>query len=321
MTTDSHGPPGTHVLFYIPNIVSYFRFFLLLLMLFNVRKRPFLSFIVCWMSGTIDGFDGALAGHYSQTSKFGYILDRGMDRLTTMAQMFTLTSIFPRHCIFFLLVGFVDLFKDFSCVVLNSFQFDFSLVTYLQRSQNASSITNKILDHMGQLSLDSATTATTIATEELNMNSVNENSLDIYNVLIYLFLRYIWYSSDVFYWLIYFVSFVRLKPSVSLASKEIHGVSHISAHKKSINELFEFFDNLSGFVEFYSKKNRLTSELMHRFNIKFVLRAIGLACLIGAVLKLYLNLEDLVRSCIQLAEIEDRLKSHDYQFSFGYKCG
>ena len=73
----------TSVLFYLPNCLNYVRCLLVICMLCLIRKRPFGAFVCTFISGVIDSLDGDLARATKSASKFGYIMDLGLDKLTS----------------------------------------------------------------------------------------------------------------------------------------------------------------------------------------------------------------------------------------------
>ncbi len=71
------------VIYYLPNILNYIRILFIVLMLFLIRRRPYFSFLCCVISGFIDSIDGDLARLTNQSSRLGYLMDLGMDKLTS----------------------------------------------------------------------------------------------------------------------------------------------------------------------------------------------------------------------------------------------
>lgn len=71
---------NTKVLFYVPNIVNYFRLLLIISSIY-LHGDPFL--LVYTISSSIDLIDGTIARSLNQTSKLGACLDMFTDRLTT----------------------------------------------------------------------------------------------------------------------------------------------------------------------------------------------------------------------------------------------
>ena len=71
------------VIYYIPNIINYFRVIFLILMICYIRKKPFHSFVAMFISGMLDVLDGKLARYLNESSKFGAFLDFMFDKLTS----------------------------------------------------------------------------------------------------------------------------------------------------------------------------------------------------------------------------------------------
>ncbi|OQS53661.1 PIS1 [Ecytonucleospora hepatopenaei] len=101
---------STNKMFYIPNIIGYFRIFLLLIGIFLSHKY----FILCYfISVSLDFFDGKAARYFNQVSILGGALDMITDRVGTMllcmkggmTDVFTLIYIFMdvlAHMMYFL---------------------------------------------------------------------------------------------------------------------------------------------------------------------------------------------------------------------------
>ena len=92
-------------LFYIPNIICYFRILFLLAFIFFSDYEMYYYSIVCYViSFSLDFFDGYFARLLNQTTKFGMILDMVIDRCATLSLLFVLyrlynNSIFILICI------------------------------------------------------------------------------------------------------------------------------------------------------------------------------------------------------------------------------
>jgi hypothetical protein len=198
----------SNVVLYAPNVINYLRLCMVLFMLYHMRNRPILTFALCIVSGFIDSFDGDLARHFGQTSKLGYLLDLGMDRLTNFAQMFVLGSIFPAYWLAFFSVAFVESLKDLSGCLLNNYRLKVDLTMKLiqQTDSDMSSLKQDYFSEMGLQHTNSITsTAPEIVIETITFSS--------YYKIFQALQPYIWYTSDIFYWLIYFASFVQFNSS------------------------------------------------------------------------------------------------------------
>lgn len=100
------------VLLYSANGINYVRLLLLIIMILNLRNRPIMSFILAISAGLLDDLDGPIARYYRETSKFGAAIDRSLDRLTTTALYFYLTSKYVKHWGFFFSIGFVEILSN-----------------------------------------------------------------------------------------------------------------------------------------------------------------------------------------------------------------
>ena len=301
---------ATNTAMYIPNLINYLRLIILLLMLLSMRKRPISSFILCILSGLLDMFDGDIARYYSQTSKLGYLLDMGMDRLTNTAQMFLLASIYPKYCICFFIVAYTELLRDFSGSVLNSVSLGSSLAMFLSKENDLEKIKRNVFEQTGYRAMKSAS----IIKDQLNATLPQKFLSSVYSMSFrqmtsfntdMLYMHYVWYSSDLFYWVIYMASFF-VSSSQTLQSENLPTSSNTFARRNYLKiflvEFIALFDNLSDFVAFHCQ---LTSVVQRR-NLRLMFRFLGFACLIGAVLKFYYNFITLIDTISRLVEVDNK---------------
>lgn len=275
-------PPAlsTNVALYIPNLMNYARLCLVLLMLFQLskRKQPLLAFLFSWLSGLVDSFDGDTARHLNQTSRLGFLLDVGMDRCTSLAQMFILASFYPNYAMLFFGIGFVELMKDLSGCYLNIYQFKQSLVIKLNTPQvSMDSFKSDFYNEIG------------LVKPNIPVIVDQPASTQPFNFIL-LGYHYIWYSSDLFYILLFFCYFV----------KETQMNECLSPNSKKKQSSVFFTDSLAAYVEAHFRKY---STLF--INFKYLSRAIGLICLVGAVLKFVLNFHTLVSNYVQVVAIDN----------------
>ncbi len=101
------------VIWYIPNLINYFRVLLVLAMLVTIKHRPFTTFLIVLVTGLIDDFDGPIARYFNQTSKYGAVLDISLDRFTTTIQLFFLATAYPKYWMWFLVIQFSEIYSDF----------------------------------------------------------------------------------------------------------------------------------------------------------------------------------------------------------------
>jgi phosphatidylglycerophosphate synthase len=301
-------------------------------MLYHMRNRPILSLVLCVLSGLIDDFDGDLARYFGQTSKLGQLLDIGMDRLTNFAQMFILACIFPRYWLLFFSIAFVEFGKDFCGCMLNNHRFKVHLMAELQQSQDqdASFVTalkQELFQEMGLKninlhapSLPPAVTAQTTAFFSL------DNALAMLH-------RYTWYTSDLFFWMIYLASFVSSSSSLSLLppssnaddlSKKAVANQYFSLplhYEKSwdnfrlktlrrfLADMCMLFDDSATLIEVSMRRFDFTRRVSSAVNFRIVFRVIGFVCLVGAFFKFYLNFQSLVLVFVDVKNLDMRVKS------------
>lgn len=294
---------------YIPNVINYGRIIVALIMIYNIRTRPFLAFICCLLSGLLDSFDGDVARLLNQTSKLGYLLDVSIDRLTNSAQLFILASLYPKLSIYFYSVMSAEMVKDFSSMVANNFRLEIDLLKPQMNCNNAA------------IKMQNETTSTIVSNSES----------DAYNFLLIQFYHYVWYSSDLFYWLLYFKAFIN-KDSMMEVQNEANDslvidlnnnvlksqVEYVGGQKRGfLKELRICFDSLSDFLRFhlsdkmrpYLESGNLLNSLNRRFccNFKFLFRVFGYFCFLGAFLKFYLNFRSLLFTFFDIVYL-DQLK-------------
>lgn len=246
------------VLLYPANCINYLRFLLLLISFYNLRKRPLLAFVFGMLAGFVDDFDGAIARHYDATSKFGAALDRLMDRWTTTVLYFYLTTAFPKYWCLFAHVGFVELFGD----VLRFYK--------------------------------------EVAKQELQIKLINptDETVSSLDSFLKIFLPLVWYTSDLFYWLLYFGSFLVNKTEIDLNNNLVLPTNY-NEQKNS----YSFTKTLKqDYLIIYDKLAQVFASFLIKFgfkslNIDLTFQILGVVCLLGAFGKFYLNFQ-LVVSCL-----------------------
>ncbi|AMD21946.1 HFR091Wp [Eremothecium sinecaudum] len=85
-----------NVLCYVPNKIGYVRVITLILSCFLMKNHPIWTSAVYGISCLLDALDGTMARKYSQTSRFGSVLDMVTDRSTTNALICFLCLIYPK---------------------------------------------------------------------------------------------------------------------------------------------------------------------------------------------------------------------------------
>ncbi len=89
------------VFLYIPNIIGYFRFIFLFIILFTYENYPILTVIFYGMSQLLDMFDGMAARKFNQCSNFGAVLDMVCDRASNAVLLAICGHIYPQYGYFF----------------------------------------------------------------------------------------------------------------------------------------------------------------------------------------------------------------------------
>lgn len=120
-----------------------------------------------------------------------------------------------------------------------------------------------------------------------------------------MFLPLVWYTSDLFYWFIYFGSFLlKSNDSIDLNNNNISANSHNKNDKnslmKSLNQdYFSVFERISQILESFILKFGLNN-----IKLSFLFKTIGYICLFGAIGKFYLNFQHCIVSLSELVAID-----------------
>lgn len=268
------------VLLYIPNMLNYLRLLLVILMIFNMKKRPILTFTLCVSSGLIDSVDGRIARYLEQTSNLGAVLDLTMDRATNLAQYFTLGVLYEKYSSIFFLIAVNEILKDF-------LELKLKILLLWKIAQNA---------HLEDSKLE--------ASNIINNRLVNipfspndTSSLDFYYG--FYVQPFFWYTSDLFYWLIYFNAFLKVNSSLNALN---------SINKNKYNK-YNFILRLIHFIKSFLNEFQTTTEslslfceehILVKFNIKcfksnqirFIFNMLMNVCLVGGFMKFYFNAKD-----------------------------
>ena len=249
------------VLLYPANCINYVRFSLLLISFYNLKKRPVLAFVTGILAGLIDDFDGEIARRYNSTSKFGAAIDRLMDRWTTTVLYFFLTNVYPKYWYLFAHVGFVELFGD----VLRFYK--------------------------------------EVAKQELHIklenNTIEDASISSYESILKVFLPLVWYTSDLFYWLLYFGFFIVNKAEVDVNNNLIFD-ENIGENRRKTSYTSSLKKD---YLIIYDKLAKIFEASLMKLGFKFIdlklaFNTLGIICLLGAFGKFYLNFQ-MVISCLK----------------------
>jgi len=90
-------PSTRDILLFIPNIVTYVRFFAGFLALTQIRSHPLVYILLMVASLLLDIADGYLARHFHQTSRYGAFIDVVVDNLHRTAMWFGAALLSPTN--------------------------------------------------------------------------------------------------------------------------------------------------------------------------------------------------------------------------------
>ena len=150
-----------------------------------------------------------------------------------------------------------------------------------------------------------------------NSSSKIEDHNFYWNFIYKQFLYTVWVSSDLFYWIIYFAAFTPPKyfvrdksdrSNLSVNSSTINTI--LDSFKISAYNFFTLIDDYEQYIETHFNMFRLFNLMKKVLNFKIMFRIFSLICLIGAFLKFFFNLKNLILSLTELILIEDYLKNN-----------
>ncbi|KAL3482214.1 CDP-alcohol phosphatidyltransferase-domain-containing protein [Aspergillus californicus] len=90
-----------NVFLFIPNLIGYSRIVFAITALYYMPYHPRTCSLLYSISCLLDALDGAAAGYFNQSTRFGAVLDMITDRCTTTCLLVFLASAFPRWSIIF----------------------------------------------------------------------------------------------------------------------------------------------------------------------------------------------------------------------------
>lgn len=264
-----------NILFYYPNLLNYFRFFLIILVILNISKYPKQSFFLAWLAGSVDIIDGVFARTFSQSSKLGAFFDIALDRFTNTVQYFYLASIYSNYWYIFMNVQFIELIRDILFGYLRNYR---NLISLIEISR--SNKTNKI-DFFQEILNQK------FRQENMNLNTQKLSTIqgiftdEPESVWTSYFYFYVWYSSDVFYWLLYFAHFIPNRAVVNKYQILVNQNQSLIYIILKLKEKLNFIDDFI-FNKFISNISKYFSFFI------FILFALG------AFLKTLLNFRALI---------------------------
>lgn len=121
-----------------------------------------------------------------------------------------------------------------------------------------------------------------------------------------LILPFIWYTSDLFYWLLYFGSFLNINNmniNLSEEQKEQKVTSFFI-----LSEYFMLFNQMAIKSEQLLLKLTFVSVLIKKINLKFCFKILAFFFLIGSFGKFYLNLNDCFKAFHQIVQMDKLVK-------------
>lgn len=96
-----HDGPVENIFLFWPNLIGYFRIVLAVASLYYMPLHPRTCSLLYSISCLLDALDGYAARYFSQSTRFGAVLDMVTDRCTTSCLLVFLSSAFPRWAIVF----------------------------------------------------------------------------------------------------------------------------------------------------------------------------------------------------------------------------
>jgi CDP-diacylglycerol--inositol 3-phosphatidyltransferase len=98
-----------NVIFYLPNLITYFRLALLIFASFIFENHPVAALNIYLVSGLSDMLDGYVSRKFQQSSQYGAVLDYLVDRVGTIFLIMFLCLLAPHYFKIFLFILMVDI--------------------------------------------------------------------------------------------------------------------------------------------------------------------------------------------------------------------
>ena len=108
----------------------------------------------------------------------------------------------------------------------------------------------------------------------------------------------IWYSSDFFYWILYFSAFILKLNKPLVPNKQLASSQHCGTVRRFFNDFNYTFNSFYMFLA-----ERAHAYVGPSLNFRFVFKLTTYVCLVGAFLKTWLNLYDLLDSSSDILSI------------------
>lgn len=100
----------------IPNLIGYIRILLVIIAFYVCFKNHYLFFVCYGLSQLLDALDGHAARYFSQSTRYGAMLDMVTDRASTAALLTALTKLYPAYTRLFMAVIALDIVAHFAHV-------------------------------------------------------------------------------------------------------------------------------------------------------------------------------------------------------------
>lgn len=292
------------ILIYIPNLLNYVRLGLIIIAMFMISDYPIRTFLTVWLAGTVDMLDGLSARNFSQTSKLGAFLDFGMDRLTNTIQYFYLATYYRKHWYVFLMVQFSELLGDVLLAFLRNYKNFVALIEIAKHGNKT--ITGELLttEIYSRFKFDS---------QNLNTKKLStiKGLIDDENspVTDYLY-SYVWYSSDIFYWILYFGIFynnsINSQRNELLIVENDRTGSVRSGFRSILLGQLEFSRVIVERLNFLSYY--LSNQSIYINNekvLKFIFQCLFQICAFGAFLKFFVNFRAVIYILNEILIVEN----------------
>jgi hypothetical protein len=302
------------VLLYVPNVVNYLRLVCMILMIFYIKHRPILTFALTLTAGFIDSIDGRLARYLNQTSHIGALFDLSLDRLLLLSILFTLAAFYRKYSTVFLTIACTEIMKDICVLMYKNEQSSMQIKYLTQLSRdNRPNPTSSTLDSVVYYGAD-ATSSTTVRSSSL-FGELSEFTASIE--------PYIWYASDLFYWILYFNAFLP-KSEIPVLINNNNSNNNVASLKSGyfskskwggflLNSLVTVYndyrmalDNMGLFIEEILAL-KFNSKLFKSVRVNFLFHLLTNVCLLGAIWKYLIVFKSLLFNFYYFALINENI--------------
>lgn len=98
-----------NIFLYYANIMDYLRVVTVGIAFYYAKTNPFLFLALYFFAFALDAFDGIVARHFNQKSKFGATLDMIIDRISTSGLLMVLSNFYSDHSHVFIFLMMLDI--------------------------------------------------------------------------------------------------------------------------------------------------------------------------------------------------------------------